>query len=58
MIKRWPYHVVTTRRHQDKPSTKGLNDKLRVQLNSLSRRRSGSSRAYLNCYEPPPGQYP
>jgi hypothetical protein len=29
MIKRWPYHVVTTRRHQDKPSTKGLNDTLR-----------------------------
>jgi len=29
MIKRWPYHVVATRRHQDKPRTKGLNDKLR-----------------------------
>jgi hypothetical protein len=28
MIKRWPYHVVATRRHQDKPRTKGLNDKL------------------------------
>jgi hypothetical protein len=25
--------------------------RLGVQLNSLSRRRSGSSRAYLNCYE-------
>jgi hypothetical protein len=30
MIKRWPYHVVATRRHQDKPRTKGLNDKLRA----------------------------
>ena len=29
MIKRWPYHVVATRRHQDKPRAKGLNDKLK-----------------------------
>jgi hypothetical protein len=36
MIKRWPYHVVTTRRHQDKPSTKGLNDKLRAGTGSRS----------------------
>ena len=29
MIKRWPYHVMATRRHQAKTQTKGLNDKLR-----------------------------
>jgi hypothetical protein len=29
MIKRWPYHVMATRRHQAKPRTKRLNDKLR-----------------------------
>src|SRR5262249_15560809 len=28
MIKRWPYHVMATRRHQAKPRTKRLNDKL------------------------------
>jgi hypothetical protein len=29
MIKRWPSHVMTTRRRADKSQIKGLNDKLR-----------------------------
>ena len=32
MIKRWPYHVMATRRHKAKPRTKGLNDKLRARI--------------------------